>query len=516
MTVQALLTPIPYWEVLNKVAKLAIGGKMFAYRMVAPNEFKIVWQDPGRTFPFPTTGIPVRDNGTLPRMFFDNDEPYLLQFYDADGTLIETIDNFFPPNNGGTGPIIVNIDTDNHVLNGQADFPLPIPSPLTVGPIEVCEDVFFRKSNAAATDTITVTPFILGDAPEGTPKNFIEYNCTAVGAGGETYKDFYWVIDRVTGFANAQISVAFQLASTTLSTVEIFAWQFFGTGGMPSADNFQSLGTFVLTATLSKYQLTAIIDSIAGKTLGTNNDDQLYIILRLPLNALSNIQHTNFQFIPSDVIPPFHHFSIFFTQAIILGSRIPFPAADGSDAGKSLMVAPNGRDFMWGISGGVGQCIQVAQDVTENSGEWIGWLKIDSDAARILNIVDYPRLGALLSNLWGGDGVTTFGLPPLGAAFGMASNPSPTTRTARTVGQVVGQESITDVPAHSHIEQLNEGGDWPYNSSITGSSHIAAHLQTTVIDLGTPTGSPVSTQSTGSASVSIINPACVMCVMIKF
>lgn len=82
-----------------------------------------------------------------------------------------------------------------------------------------------------------------------------------------------------------------------------------------------------------------------------------------------------------------------------------------------------------------------------------GWLETDG---AIYNVADYPALGAYLSNTFGGDGVTTFGVP----------NYKGRTRVHRdaaqlefdTVGEVGGAKTHTltasQMPVHSHPDTL--------------------------------------------------------------
>jgi hypothetical protein len=53
--------------------------------------------------------------------------------------------------------------------------------------------------------------------------------------------------------------------------------QDFGTGGSPSATLTNTVGNFVLTANWTRYSFTYAVASIAGKTIGTDNNDNLNI-----------------------------------------------------------------------------------------------------------------------------------------------------------------------------------------------------------------------------------------------
>jgi hypothetical protein len=52
-------------------------------------------------------------------------------------------------------------------------------------------------------------------------------------------------------------------------------YQYFGTGGSPSAIVSTSLTAQTISTNWTRYSVTAVVPSIAGKTIGTNNDDAL-------------------------------------------------------------------------------------------------------------------------------------------------------------------------------------------------------------------------------------------------
>ena len=72
---------------------------------------------------------------------------------------------------------------------------------------------------------------------------------------------------------------------------------------------------------------------------------------------------------------------------------------------------------------------------------------------RLLSIADYDALYYLLGTAYGGDGVSTFGLPDLRGRLpiGMGQGPG---LTRRVLGQSLGEESVTltlaQAPAHTH------------------------------------------------------------------
>jgi len=82
---------------------------------------------------------------------------------------------------------------------------------------------------------------------------------------------------------------------------------------------------------------------------------------------------------------------------------------------------------------------------------------------RLLSVSDYPKLFAVIGNIYGGDGETEFALPdltaraPMGAGTGEGLTP-------REVGQAAGEAAvalqIAEMPAHGHIAMaFSEVGD---------------------------------------------------------
>jgi hypothetical protein len=87
-------------------------------------------------------------------------------------------------------------------------------------------------------------------------------------------------VENVRTFAGNQCTVSFWARSTVGAQLENFhIYQSFGTGGSPSSLVDVFGGTFTPTATWTRYTFTFTMPSIAGKTIGTNNDS--FIWLRL-------------------------------------------------------------------------------------------------------------------------------------------------------------------------------------------------------------------------------------------
>lgn len=79
-----------------------------------------------------------------------------------------------------------------------------------------------------------------------------------------------------------------------------------------------------------------------------------------------------------------------------------------------------------------------------------GWFTCDGT---LKSIAEYEVLFALLGTTYGGDGITTFGVPDLRGALPIHQGTGPGL-TARTLGQRGGTETVTlttqQMPAHAH------------------------------------------------------------------
>ena len=132
---------------------------------------------------------------------------------------------------------------------------------------------------------------------------------TTAGTGSHELGQPIEFVRSVTGDSGAStsVSVSFKLAITSgTGTVAVSLLQYFGSGGSPSGGVSLSLGTITPTGTATRYTLSGTLASIAGKTFGTNNDDQLVLIFT-PSNAVATYDFAAIQLEPGTVATPFEH-----------------------------------------------------------------------------------------------------------------------------------------------------------------------------------------------------------------
>lgn len=291
------LGTIPRWEFLDKAGLPNVGGKITFYRSVAKDDKKAVYYDENgvKAYANPLT---LDSIGSVGLIYFNDDEPYYIVCNDSTDTqLIWSADNYVPAGGGGGGGGVTEMDYLNYVINGQfLFFDDASISTLPASETAIADYWYFDKNNTSATDSIDFVDFALGSTtPPLSPKYYLHYACTNVPIG-ETYKDVYIKIKGVESFQGSPIVLAVEQQGTVpVQVLEFRYLQHFGTGGTPSADVGGSISSHNVSLTWSKINDTLTLPTISGKTLGTNNDDYIAFIIRLPVNVTTEIDLTNFQ-----------------------------------------------------------------------------------------------------------------------------------------------------------------------------------------------------------------------------
>ena len=327
------IAPIPVWLFRNELGQPLSEGRIDFFRNDARDERKDVFQDPGGINPW-SNPIVLTEIGTVPGLiYFNDDELYYIEVYDACGSLRDTIENFPITDVGGGGPPGgVSLNLANMYANPQFRFFTQNQLTNLVADVQRTAYLWeFEKNNTSATDSIQFIEFNLGvNDPVGTPIYYMRYETTGAGSG-ESIKDSFQTWNDVRTFESTEVSVALEARRPQGGgDLSVVVEQNFGTGGAPSAPIFTNIVTFSLTADWDKYQTTFIIPSVGGNTLGTDGNSFIRIRYRYPLNATTTIDTANFQFHVGEVVPPF--------------PRIPFPLDKGKTASSltpTLTVLPS-------------------------------------------------------------------------------------------------------------------------------------------------------------------------------
>lgn len=526
MTISYLLAPIPKWVLINNDGTVAGGAKLYTYDSLT-NLPKAVFQDPGGTLPW-TNPIVFDLNGTQGPFYWEVDssnlnDTYYLEAYDAQGDLLWTVPNFFPPGAGGGGNTTTYIPINNYLANnqvidnvGSTANPIGVtnlviaPSnhqgftPCAINPVIstygiVGPDVQFNKNNTAATDQITFPLFALGSAPltppDVTPVNYIRYQCTNTPAG-ETYKNFQWpVCQKVKNLSNQAMTFTIWAAVTsTPVTINIYIRQYYGSGTGATADTRTLIGSCVLSSTWTLFPFNFTVPSVAGNSIGTpglqTDDDAIYIQIEMPLGA------------PCDVL--------FIKPSLYLGTLSPNLSFENYDEINSINSTPRCGDVK----------------VSFYPINPLGWLPMNDGSIGNLGSGATTRANAdtfqLYKTLWdgvsntyapvsGGRGATAIAdflagktlTMPLSLGRALAGSGSGAGLTNRVLGQNVGAETVS-------LTSANMPSTVPVNASGTG---------TIPVDSGSTYNVPANMSSGysagGNVATSIMQPTSFMMVYIK-
>lgn len=245
---------------------------------------------------------------------------YYIEIYTADGVLLYTRDNFNAPpglDSGSSGDMSNPI---NLLLNNEFDFwgmydygidtNSDVVANVSVNNSEQIETAYrwwFNKSNNNATDTVTRKIFSAGqtDVPN-TPVYYCQLSCSSAGSGGETFKNFFQIIDGVQNFAGETITLTFYAKSVTNGVIITpYIDQYFGPGGSttvttPSQD-------ITLTTAWTMYTSTISVPSLNGKNIQPGNNFK--IGWELPINSTYTIDLANIQLTVSPAALPYRQLS---------------------------------------------------------------------------------------------------------------------------------------------------------------------------------------------------------------
>jgi hypothetical protein len=130
------------------------------------------------------------------------------------------------------------------------------------------------------THTVTRQSFTLGQtAVPNEPTYFCRTAVTSVAGAGNT-SQLWQRVEDVRTFAGQQVTVSFWAKVDATKNISIELIQYFGTGGSPSAE-VTSIGVTKVSVGTSwqKVTVTTTLPSISGKTLGTDGDHHIALII---------------------------------------------------------------------------------------------------------------------------------------------------------------------------------------------------------------------------------------------
>jgi microcystin-dependent protein len=123
-----------------------------------------------------------------------------------------------------------------------------------------------------------------------------------------------------------------------------------------------------------------------------------------------------------------------------------------------------------------------------------GWAFCDG---RLLPIAEYTVIFNLIGTTYGGDGITTFGLPDLRGRVPVHQGSNGA--TTYVIGQSAGNENVTlntnQLPSHNHVLQAGTTAGTqasPSNNALAGSSSLAFYTTDAPATAMAPSGVGVS------------------------
>jgi hypothetical protein len=135
----------------------------------------------------------------------------------------------------------------------------------------------WRANSTGSTKSSSRQAFTLGQtAVPNEPAHHHRTIVTSVAGAG----NFAWLgspIESVRSFAGQTVTLSFYAKADAAKNIAVEMFQSFGTGGSPSAQNNLLPTTVALTTSWQRFSITVSVDSIAGKTIGTNGTDCLVV-----------------------------------------------------------------------------------------------------------------------------------------------------------------------------------------------------------------------------------------------
>ncbi len=139
-----------------------------------------------------------------------------------------------------------------------------------------------RFSNNSIGSTYTASQQLFTNGQTDVPNSPYYYHRTVVSSvfGNGNYCALQQRIESVKTFSNSTATLSFYAKADSNKSISVEFVQSFGTGGSPSS-NVEGIGVQKLNITSSwqKFTVTVNIPSISSKTIGTDNNDSLVLVL---------------------------------------------------------------------------------------------------------------------------------------------------------------------------------------------------------------------------------------------
>ena len=187
-----------------------------------------------------------------------------------------------------TGPPLLSSRTPlNYIRNGALNVWQRGPGAFTgAGPVTA--DGWTHWANGSTIST-TRQGFTLGNTIPGQETPWYLRSVVTSVAGAGNLAVIYQAVEGVRSLAGQTATLSFWAKADAAKNIAVEFEQAFGTGGSPSA-NVTGIGSqkIALTTGWKRYTVTVSIPSITGKTIGTNNNDRLGVMLWMDAGSTFN------------------------------------------------------------------------------------------------------------------------------------------------------------------------------------------------------------------------------------
>lgn len=375
-----------------------INGKLESFKASDHGVQKALYQSniitpPATTPPTYSNPIILDSGASVGPLFYASDENYYLELRDSNDTLIATVDNWNAPANTDPTPKADEVDFTNYFTN--PDFVTYqrrkfFSDNFAAGnQVDVANSVWsFLRSNTSATMTLEFVDFTAGQTvvPDN-PIRSIKYQSTAVGAGGETYKDLIYTINDVYSLSGEVVTFAFYAKSSQSSQIQLIINQIFGISSAVET----IVQAIDLTTSEVKHTITTTIPSIAGKAIDSSS--KLEIRFRMPLNVLGDAELSHLNLNRGPIELEYNYLPARYSLGRIHGVNIPDFSRTPIDDKLILAADPNFGNNLWIPTETVGKIVMWPTEITP-----AGWLSCEgASVTRGL----YNRLYEVIGDLYG-------------------------------------------------------------------------------------------------------------------
>lgn len=319
----AILAPNGRWQGRDQTGQPCQNGKLYTYlnRTTTP---KATYQD--YQMLQPNTNPIILDGKGEANVYWAQDDLYTYKLFTSDDQEVTTQDDYpfvGSDSTNTTSQIDTNIARNNQFFYWYYGTSFsPVPGAGSASDQDyVCDDWYYSRVDTSYTVNITRQSFAVDqDEVPSNPTYFFRYQATLPAT--ETRSQLYQTYKSVFTLAGQRVSLGLYARSSTSSTINVYLVQNFGTGGSPSSDVETLVDQFDLTASWAQYSATIDIPTIAGKTIGTNGDDNLVLRIKFPNDAAATVDLVNVQFQDAATLTPLFPFQTKETQFQELVNRV--------------------------------------------------------------------------------------------------------------------------------------------------------------------------------------------------